>query len=121
MTVAGSGKPTPRGRLGLVLAVLGLSAALALLASAPRGVRPPTLSFTRIAQGLGCCRGAGGPAGWPRPFGWVGGGGGGSEEAAFPAGPAACELDVQQGPIAEACHLVPDVCVDQVGWRGSRQ
>ncbi|PRW57966.1 hypothetical protein C2E21_3662 [Chlorella sorokiniana] len=33
--------------------------------------------------------------------------------AAAASAPAVCNLDVQQGPITEACHLVTDVCVDQ--------
>lgn len=115
MTEVSSGKPPARARLGpLVAALLGCTALLVLLSSGTWDARVPTLRSYRFAA-LG------------RSHRWAGGSG--SSEPAGAAASAAlptCELDVEQGPIAESCHLLTDVCVDQVshgGWQraGRRQ
>ncbi|PRW58044.1 hypothetical protein C2E21_3663 [Chlorella sorokiniana] len=102
MTEASAAKPPARGRLGAVFAaLLGCTALLALLGSGAweaREFKMPTLRAYRFAA-LG------------RGHRWAGGGS--SEPAATASPPPVCELDVEQGPIAESCHLVTDVCVDQ--------
>lgn len=102
MTEVSSGKPPARARLGpLVAALLGCTALLVLLSSGTWDARVPTLRSYRFAA-LG------------RSHRWAG-----SRSSSEPAGAAAlaalptCELDVEQGPIAESCHLLTDVCVDQ--------
>lgn len=101
MTEASANKPPTRGRLSpMATALLGCTALLVLLGSGAWEFRMPKLRSYRFT-GLG------------RGHRWAGGDG--AEPAAVAAAAAtACELDVEQGPIAEACHLLNDVCVDQV-------
>ncbi|KAI7844598.1 hypothetical protein COHA_001838 [Chlorella ohadii] len=100
MTEASANKPPTRGRLSpMATALLGCTALLVLLGSGAWEFRMPKLRSYRFT-GLG------------RGHRWAGGDG--AEPAAVAAAAAtACELDVEQGPIAEACHLLNDVCVDQ--------
>lgn len=100
MTQKGAGDLAPPRRLtGLLLAV-----PLILLL----GFSTSDLSVVTLARRLA----AGGAT--LRPHSWVLA----HRRAAATepaAAPAACRLDVGQGPFAKACHLLKDICVDQVG------
>ena len=108
MKEAGPTKPPPRrSRLGAKMAeLLGCTALLFLLCWSTWDVQVPSLCSRSSAA-----RAGGG--GWRRHR-WVLVDG--TEPAAATASPpATCRLDVDQGPIAEVCHLISDVCMDQVG------
>ena len=108
MTEASNSKPPARARLGTLVAALLGCTALLLLGSGTWDARVPTLRSYRFAA-LG------------RGQHWAGGSGSGERAGAAASAPLpTCELDVEQGPIAESCHLLTDVCVDQVshgGWQ----
>lgn len=80
---------------------LGLFLATTQQRSAP--LSAPRLSLGGLVD-IAAGTGASSPA--ASLFG-LGGGGGGA--------PAACDLDIHQGVIAQSCRLIRDVCVDQVG------
>lgn len=115
MKEAGPTKPPPRrSRLGARFAeLLGCTVLLFLLCWSTWDVQVPSLCSRSFAARAG----SGGSGGGWRRHRWVLVDG--TEPAAAASPPAACHLVVEQGPIADVCHLISDVCVDQVGWGGS--
>lgn len=88
-----------RGRAWVATA-LACGALLALLAT--QQSRAPWLS-----HGIGNER-----SGWSASRRWAFGAGGNAGAAQH------CDLDVLEGPLADTCALITDVCIDQVGWLG---